>query len=104
MPKSCLKIAKNEKSYSIFPYKISHLFPFVDSNLTETAIFVRRLSVLILDNMPARLSRNLHAKKLLRKAKIERGCQERKELLQTPNVAHKLPSTIGTRLRCIVRI
>ena len=76
----------------------------MDSNFTETAIFVRRLSVLILDNMPARLSRDLHAKKLLRKAKIERGCQERKELLQTPNVAHKLPNTVGTGLRYIVQI
>ena len=36
--------------------------------------------------------------KLLRKAKFARGCQNCKKLLQTPKVAQKLPSTIGTGL------
>jgi len=36
--------------------------------------------------------------KLLRKGKFARGCQNRKKLLQTPKVAQKLPSTIGTNL------
>ena len=38
------------------------------------------------------------AQKLLRKAKFARGCQNCKKLLQTPKVAQKLPSTIGTGL------
>ena len=69
--KSCLQI----KAASI------HLFPFMESNLTETV-----------------------AKKLFRKAKNAQGCQDRKELFQTPNVAHKLPNTVGTGLRYIVQI
>ena len=38
------------------------------------------------------------AQKLPRKAKLARGCWNRKKLLQRPNVAPKLPSTIGTGL------
>ena len=36
------------------------------------------------------------AQKLLREAKIAQDCQNRKKLFQTPNVAQKLPHTIGT--------
>ena len=38
------------------------------------------------------------AEKLLWKAKVAGGCQNSKKLLQSPKVAKKLPSTIGTGL------
>ena len=38
------------------------------------------------------------AQKLFRKAKVSRGCENRKTFLKTPNVAQTLPSTIGRGL------
>ena len=81
---------------------IPHSVSSPDETPRSSSKILRCASYFQLSSLSSLLSSNLHfAQKMLRKAKVAQGCQNRKEMFlcaQTQKVAKKLPSTIETGL------